>query len=41
MTDIGVPDPVGPGIGVIPAVEPVPGFVDEPAPAQERAPEPA
>ena len=33
MTDIGVPDPVGPEIDVIPAVEPVPGFVDGPEPA--------
>ena len=41
MTDIGVPDPAEPVMVVIPAVEPVPGFVDEPAPAQERAPEPA
>jgi hypothetical protein len=43
VTDIGVPDPVEPEIDVIPAVEPVPGFVEEPepAPAQEREPGPA
>jgi hypothetical protein len=43
VTDIGVPDPVEPGIDVIPAVEPVPRFVDgpAPAPAQQREPEPA
>ena len=40
MTDIGVPDPAEPVMVVIPAAEPVPGFVErfKPGPAQEREP---
>ena len=43
VTDIGVPDPLEPEIDVIPAIEPVPGAVELPAPAPvpERQPEPA
>ena len=41
MTDIGVPDALEPEIDVIPMVEPRPGPVDVPEPAQvpERQPQ--
>jgi hypothetical protein len=41
VTDIGVPDPLEPEIDVIPAIEPVPGPVEVPAPptAPELEPE--
>jgi hypothetical protein len=39
VTDIGIPDPLEPEIDVIPAVEPVPGPVEVPAPAPELEPE--
>jgi hypothetical protein len=40
VTDIGVPDPLEPEIDVIPALEPVPGTVEVPAPvAPELEPE--
>jgi hypothetical protein len=40
VTDIGVPDPLEPEIDVIPAIEPVPGPVEVPAPSAPE-PEPA
>jgi hypothetical protein len=40
VTDIGVPDPLKPEIDVIPALEPVPGTVEVPAPVAPPGLEP-